>query len=363
MKKIAIILIVFALILPAIVQAQDFNFEEQLRQLATKNAQGYVGPFATAFGTSMNSGFYHTAKPHSFLGFDISVKAALVSIPDEGMVYDFYVGSATVAADPAWMIPNNELTVDLELLYPERESPTLFGNNEVTVIQPAPNGAADALESALLGAGKTQAEIDMLKLTPAWNGAVNQIQSGAVPLTTPMGFDLPTVGFAMAQASLGLPFGTEVMLRMLPEYDVPDVGKITLYGFGIKHNLDQYIPIPLFPVDISAQFAMQQFKVGDFLESNHTMWNIQASKKLGFGISFTPYIGLGMETSTIDINYLVEGSGTILDGETVTFELEGDNAFRTTVGFNLTLLLLTINADYSMGEYDAVTIGAGITFR
>ncbi len=363
MKKIVTILLVITLMLPTIMQAADLNFEEQLRQLASKNAEGYVGPFATAFGTSLNSGFFHTAKPHHVLGFDISVKAAAVSIPDEGMIYDFYVGSATVSADPSWMIPNNELTVDLELLYPERESPTLFGDTEANLIQPAPTGAADALEAALLGAGKTQAEIDMLKLTPAWSNAVGQIQSGAVPLTTPSGLDLPTVGFAMAQASLGIPFGTEILLRYMPELEFEEVGKITFMGFGIKHNLDQYIPIPLFPVDISAQFAMQQFKVGDFLESNHTMWNLQASKKFGFGVSFTPYIGLGMETSSIDINYLVEGSGTILDGEEVTFELEGDNGFRTTVGFNLTLLLITLNADYSMGEYDAFTIGAGFTFR
>lgn len=363
MKQFIVALLIIALIIPYATQAEDVSFEEQLKKLATENGKGYAGPFATAFGTSLNSGFYHTAKPHKILGFDISVKGAIVQIPDAGKKFDFYVGSTTIASDPAWQIPNNELTVDLELLYPERESPTLFGKDEANVIQPAPNGAADALEAALLRANMSQEAINNIRGSTAWNTAVNQIQSGAFPLTTPSGLDLPAVGFAMMQASVGLPFKTEVMLRFLPEMSFEEVGTITLYGFGIKHNLDQYIPIPLFPIDISAQFGMQQFKVGEFLESNHTTWNVQASKKLGIGVSFTPYIGLGMETSNIKIGYSIEGTGTILDGEQVGFELEGDNAFRTTVGFNLTLLLVTVNADYSMGEYDAATLGLGITFR
>lgn len=366
MKKFATILLVISLILPVLVRAEGIDFAEQLKKLATKNAQGYAGPLATAFGTSLNSGFYQTAKPHKFLGFDVSVKVAAVKVPDDGKVFDFYVGDVPVAF-PGLGLPNDELVVDLELLYPERESPTLFGKDEMNNILPDPNGAAIALESALRTAGKTQAEIDLLKLSPTWTNAVSQIQGAAVPLTTPQGLNLSfmgfNAGFAMPQVSVGLPFKTEVMVRMIPEYEVDKVGKVSFFGFGVKHNLDQYIPIPLFPVDISAQFGMQQFKIGDIVESNHTAWNIQASKKLGIGLSITPYIGFGMESSSMDISYLVEGTGTILDGEKVDFALDGDNSFRTTVGVNLTLLLVTINADYSMGEYDAVTVGAGITFR
>lgn len=47
----------------------------------------YMQPFATAFGTAINTGLYHTAKIHGIPGFDIGIRAIFIPIPDEALTY------------------------------------------------------------------------------------------------------------------------------------------------------------------------------------------------------------------------------------------------------------------------------------
>ena len=55
--KAAILFFLTALFLGAAVPtAGAVDFEEQLKKLVGENAKGYIGPFATAFGTAMSSG-------------------------------------------------------------------------------------------------------------------------------------------------------------------------------------------------------------------------------------------------------------------------------------------------------------------
>ncbi|MCH7886398.1 MAG: hypothetical protein IIA58_00360 [Candidatus Marinimicrobia bacterium] len=47
----------------------------------------YMQPFATAFGTAINTGIYHTAKIHGIPGFDFGIRAILIPIPDEALTF------------------------------------------------------------------------------------------------------------------------------------------------------------------------------------------------------------------------------------------------------------------------------------
>ena len=77
--------------------AQTFDPEAdlttKLQELAEENAVGYMQPFATALGTAINSGLYHTAKIHRIPGFDFGLRAMVVSIPTEGLTYTSTLGS------------------------------------------------------------------------------------------------------------------------------------------------------------------------------------------------------------------------------------------------------------------------------
>ena len=71
--------------------AQTFDPEAdlttKLKELAEDNAKGYMQPFATALGTAINSGLYHTAKIHRIPGFDFGLRAMVVDVPTEGLTY------------------------------------------------------------------------------------------------------------------------------------------------------------------------------------------------------------------------------------------------------------------------------------
>jgi len=361
MRKTTTLFLTLLFMLSFVGSVSAVDFQEQLQQMADENAKGYIGPFSTAFGTAMNSGLYHTAKVHSLLGFDISLKMMLVTVAPEALTYEFYLPDAMpVPVDPSLGIPNNEILIDLTGVYPNREVPTVFGSSDGGTV--SPTGAEAAIETALMNEGMTQAQIDLLKQAdPAqWNSMLNVLPSYTI---AGVGFDM--LPLAMPQFSLGLFKETEVLLRFFPKMELnPDIGDIGLLGIGVKHSISQWIPIPLFPLDISGQFVWQMLSIGDLLESKHTSFNIEVSKQLGIGVSLTPYVGLGMESSTLDVAYTIEGTGDPnLDGTDVGFSLDGDNGFRMTGGVRLGLLIGTLNVDYSMGEYSVISAGFGLTLR
>ncbi len=236
MKRFCVVLMVLGLLLTLSIQSSAVDFQEQIKKLAQKNAEGYIGPFATAFGTAMNSGYYHTAKPHKLFGFDIGVKMAMVTVPEKDQSYDFYIGSVALPA-PVGLGVTGDLNINLEYLYPNRKTPTVFGVDSLATLQPDPNGADAALRDALAQAGKTPAEIDALSVTPAWTEMLNTINNNAQPLPTVQGTGVDFLPLAVPQASVGLPFKTEILIRYLPEMDAGDVGKVSFMGGGLKHSL------------------------------------------------------------------------------------------------------------------------------
>ena len=362
MKRVLIILILLGIVCSSPARA-EVNFQEQIKKLASNNAEMYIGPFATAFGTAMNSGLYHTAKPHKLFGFDISIKTALVQVSEEDLVFDFMLGGISIDAASVLNLSGDSLWIDLNDIYSNRETPTVFGADEIGTLEPDVNGPQLALTNALLNAGKSQAEINDFMLTQAWDTMLDFVSAYAQPIPTVQGIGIDMLPLVMPQVSVGLPFKTEVLLRYLPTIDAGVVGEVNFLTIGVKHSLSQYIPLPMFPLDISGQYVIQKLEIGDILESTHTAMNIEVSKKLGIGISITPYVGAGIESSDLSVDYTVDNPGTIMDGENVSFELEGKNDFRMTGGIRLGLAFLTINADYSTGEYNTASLGIGLTLR
>jgi hypothetical protein len=296
---------------------------------------------------------------------DISAKFSLIEVADKDLTYDFQFPNLPLTVTNPLDNSVSTLTVDLNQFYPDRKTSTVFGDNPAPVMTPSTDGIDGALKQALGYAGWDDDAINFFvsSSNPAYISLRDSLIANSQFQSVP-GIGLGFFGLAMPQVSVGLPLKSEVMVRMLPTMKVGDFGDVSFLGIGLKHNVSQYIPVPLFPVDISAQFVWQQLKIGTLLESKHTAFNVEASKKLGLPfLSLTPYVGLGIEHSTLKVSYVIEGSGTLLDGQPVGFDLTGDNNFRATGGVRLGLAFLTINADYSMGAYNTASLGLGLTLR
>lgn len=343
MKKTLIALVAVALL--ASVSFADF--QEDLQQLMGDNAENYLAPFVTAFGTNMNGGLFHTAKPHKMLGFDVGIRMMGASIPDDAMTYTFQLPSEIAFTDPN---SGNSMSISTALLYQNAnlEAPTVFGpdSDEDVIITPNEADVRNALGTEM-GIPPS--------LVPA--SLVSDVMTaGTFPV--PPGLDLEIAPLIMPQVSVGLPWKSEVLLRMMPTYNSKEFGDINFFGLGFKHSISQYIP--LCPVDISAQYVYQSLTVGDLLESTHTALNVHASKKFSVILfSITPYVGLGIESSNLKVDYLIEGTGNpSIDGTPVSFDLDGDNGFRGRVGFSTRILLFKLYADYSfIGDYGGYTAG------
>ncbi len=334
-------------------RAGAVDFQAELKKLAEDNARGYVGPFATAFGTAMNSGLYHTAKPHAILGFDVSVKISVVQIADQDLTFDFILPTSFPVTIPSLGTRN----LNANLLYPDRKGPTMFGENKGKLLQ-----ASDAsLESALLTAGISSADIQNLRNSGEYTTVLNTINADAI--TTPPGTGVDLLPLPIPQASVGLPFKTEILVRFIPEIDAGDFGKVKFLGFGVKHSISQWIPVPLFGLDITGQYATQKLELGP-ITSNNTAFNLAVSRRFGFMLaSVTPYAGFGMESSDIEVDYTIDNPGNAFHGQNVAFDLKGNNKSRMTAGARLQLMIFTFNADINMGEYTAYSAGLGITLR
>jgi len=343
--KLLLIPLVFSLLTPAWGQ----SIEETLKDLVEGNAKGYLSPLATAFGTGLNSGVFHQAKPHKILGFDVTMNFSLTTVPDAGLTYDFYIPDEVNLPLP---IAGTTYNIPLSgaSLYPgDRTCSTFFGKDSIYTIAPDGDYAAGIVRDKLISEhGFASSVVDLLATEIA-----NTINEKLV-IYTPSGIDVPAWPTIMPQVALGLPFNTEIMLRGF-SVETPEGDPIKFGGFGGKISLSQFIPIPLFPIAISAGFYNTNVNLADIIKANNSIISLQASFSVP---TITLYGGIGLESSDMSVLLKDESGNTLLD-----FSLEGENKTRTTIGVRLKLLLLSIHADYNVGTYKSFTAGIGLTLR
>jgi len=369
-KNVCSVLVIVALLV-GLVGAQ--SIEEKLSEMASKNAKLYVTPLVTAFGSGMNSGWFHSAKPHKLLGFDIGVRAMLVQVPTDQKTFNFDLSAIEPITEsiPLGVLGTKTITLDPDVIYPDREVPTFFGKDEAAVIEADDEGIVADIKSQLLAQGVAQAVLDQ----PAIQSNLQSIANNIPDLTPPIiGTDLKSLPLAAPQAAVGLsiptlPIKAEVVVRALPEIELKDIGKFKFLGFGGKLALDPFIPIPMFPVNISVGAYLQKMSVGKVFETNHSLYTLMVGKDLSlllFGVGV--YGGVGMEKSKVKIKYTYnpenpDPNDPIAPGTQIKFDLTGENKFRTTLGAHIRLTVFDISADYSMGADNVLTAGLGISIR
>jgi len=265
--------------------------EDRFQSLLDTDLENFAQPLATSIGAGFNSGNYHDAYVPKLFGFSIGVKAMMMFVPDDQLTF-------TPEGLP-------------EYYSSDKETATIFG-----------------------GKGT------------AYSGPAGY-------LTYPAGIDNNMVPLVTPQASVSA-FGTELMIRFLPEIQVGDEN-LKLFGFGIKHSISQYIP--LIPVDIAVQYTNNSLSITNLLDVKSSAFNIHASKSF---VLVTVYGGLQYETSTLELEYTYKdenGTAPELDGDVFKLNFEDETSMRVTAGVALNLAFMVLNADYSIGVQNVASVG------
>ena len=324
---------IFCLLFISNVRAQG-----DLTDLAKNNAKSYIQPFITAFGMNMNSGLTHTAKVHKILGFDISLKGMMAIIPDDELTFDFDLTGFDF--DYSIEGTGEVITVPATVLYSDNtEMPTFFGGTG-TLTPSATNVAtylSDTNTTGLVISSQDLGDLDSLSLT------LSGINLSVLPMFRP-------------QISLGLPMNSELLLSYM-SFASDNLDNGSFFSLGLKHSLDQYIPMPTPFLNLAAQGVYQKLELG-VITSTHTNFNLQASADFPI---ISIYGLLGMEKSNLEASYTIEEGE--LEGEKIGFSLDGDNAIRATIGAKLKLALIYFNVDYTIGKHNVMTLGTGVTLR
>ncbi|WP_411031298.1 DUF6588 family protein [Spongiimicrobium sp. 3-5] len=184
---------------------------------------------------------------------------------------------------------------------------------------------------------------------------------------------------AFLQASVGLIKGTEIKVRFLPKINTDNVD-VGLYGFGIQHDFTKHLPADkVLPVAISAVIGYTHLDgTYDFsdtdiiagqnqrIDTEINTWVFQAvvSTRLPV-INF--YGGLGYLTgkSKTDIlgTYIVQ-SGPFQETYTDPFSLSEDaSGVTANLGTKLKLGFFRINVDYTIAEFNSLSLGLNFGFR
>jgi len=275
------------------IQAQDL--EDFVGSYTGENGQGFMQPLGDAFGADMNSGLYHSAKIDS--GFH------------------FFIGVITTTA----LISNDQKTFTATtegFFSPQRmaEVPTIFGAVEGVTVE------GDA-------------------------GTSYQF---------PGGLNLDILPIGVPQLEIGNIYGTQGTVRYIAVDLGDNFGKLTLFGWGIRHSISQYFKQA--PLDISIGYFQQNFDIGNVVEANSYLAGVQAGKDVG-KINF--YGGVAYENATLDIEYNYDDGEQV---EQIVFELEGANTVRFTAGVGLNLSVFRLFADINLSNQTVFSAGFGFEF-
>ena len=289
---------------------------------------GYMAPVLQGIGNGLNQGWYNTARPHKFLGFDATVTLSVITIP---------------TAEQTFQVDNSRLQ-SIQMISPaDGKMPTIVGPEQ---------GAQFQFKAPL-------------------SGTING--PGGVP-----GMDqLPVRGIPIpiANVGIGLFKGTEVKVRYVPPFTSGEGASINLMGGAIQHDIKQHIPvIKSLPFDLSVLVGYTKFDASYTIDPalnqeatvSATAMTAQAivSKKLAI---LTVYAAAGYNKA--DVSLAAKGQYEMASNGVTTFINDPVNltsassGARLTGGVRLRLAILNLHADYTLQKYPTISAGVGVGIR
>jgi hypothetical protein len=321
------LVVIFALMVSHSVFSQEplrdfFQAGEDNARILTK---AYLQPYGEMLGTSLNAGWYNTAKVHKFGGFDLTFSVMNAVAPSSAKTFDV-----------------NKLDLSGVDVSGDGIAPTIAGEMES---RPSISGEID-------GTG--------------------------FDFTLPNGSGNDKLPIPMLQAAVGLPFNTEIMARVVPGMKFGDAGEVSVLGFGLKHSLKNYIPfvkrIPFLQMSVLAGYTDFNTTYGISSGGGVTVENGELAvasgaftSRLLVGANFpvvSLYTGVGYGSTDSDFDvkgtYTVENMPEWTNPFTLGYSTSG---FDFNAGVRLRLGFLALHADYTVGDYSVLTAGVGINIR
>ncbi|MHB8580209.1 MAG: DUF6588 family protein [Ignavibacteriaceae bacterium] len=352
MKKASLYLVLFSfIVISSTVKAQN-DLNSTLSHLSSGAAQAYVSPVISGFGADLNSGWVDRVTSSKLLGLDIELKIVAMGTYFSTQNQTFSTSAAfrfnsDQAATLTQSVINPVARQDIENQIISQDftvgisGPTIIGdkNQYVAVNFPGHTFTSNGF----------QYNVPAQNIVTQVNGLLGNMS--ALPLAAP-------------QLTIGTVYGTSVSFRYLPNIQLnSNLGQLTYFGFGIQHNPAAWIGLPL-PVDFSVGYFTQNLKVGSVFSSNATLFNINASKMFGTSmLNITPYVGIGFESSTVSVNYNQTIDSQVGPQQVnISFNLQGENTTRFTLGASFGLAIINLNVDYSFAKYNTVSAGLGFIF-
>lgn len=343
------------------------NTNAQLKNLGSFMAAGksdaqklfvaYLSPYLNAFGASMTGGWYNTAKPHKPLGVDVTLTFNTAIVPKNSRTFDVdALGLQSLKRDPA---ANNM-------------SPTVAGKR-----------------------------VDGSQLD------YNLRSSNGLPYSAPAfklskGTGVPYIPTPMLQLGVGIVKGTEIIGRWVPTVHSGQAS-LGLWGIGLKHNIDQWIPVlkkvPVLNISVMGGYTKLNSEVGftvkpsDIGLSSSLPASTWDGQKLQLTTSsFTANLlvsanlpvvcffgGFGFATTKTNLklngNFPVAGTINTSTGQPdvtpvkdpINFQIKNQDGGvtkpRVDLGMRIKLGVLTIHFDYTKANYSVATAGLGLSFR
>ncbi|MFA6401172.1 MAG: DUF6588 family protein [Salinivirgaceae bacterium] len=373
MKKILTISLLVLVLGSQSMKAQNLS-SFSLSQL-NPYVNAYTEPFAVAMPIGLSGGWAHTAKVHSTLGFDVTFSTSVIMIPSS---------AGTVKASSINM-PNN-----IQFSDPTADVPTIRGNKDL--VQPNIS----------------------IPLSVGEEGTPNYYTSSiAFPAFKGLGMGLSAS--AAIQAAVGLPKGTEVIIRFIPNLAntanklIPDgvdvkMEKTNMWGLGVKHDIKQWIPVlskvPF--LQISGLVGYTKFQTGfsggalaitpnvlsitnGTLANNTALWDDQkflmeassftGSLLVGASIPvFQPFIGIGFNSGKFESGFY--GTYPVVDINSTNGNLEVNKSekdplvienkttnFNFQAGARIKLGPIVFHYAIAMQKYTMHTFGFAVTLR
>lgn len=347
---------------------EDKDLEETLQKLSSDAAKKYVAPVVSGFGSNLNAGWFHRAPMANMLGFDLEIGVVAMGtlFKDENKRFSasgIFQFDSTQAndlvsniTDPNYtaLPPTAKEQARRDLINQLRGKDFTVGISGATII----GDAKDSVRVRFQGGQFTFTD-------PLGNKQTVNVPSSSVAL--PVGGLLGDVTFSgknvvplvAPQLTIGTFLGSQFTFRYVPDVQLNDeIGKFKYFGFGIQHNPATWFTGEM-PFEVSVGYFTQTLSAGDIFEAKATAFGVSLSKRLGWGaLNITPYAGYMAEKSnlTFTYNYTLDTQAGKIP-QKIVFELEGENKSKITLGLSIKILIVNINADYNIGNFNTLTAG------